>query len=58
MAPLDWLLYSDFAVLVGLITSYMPFMMFPMWVSLAGIDHRLIQASWMLGASPARTFLR
>jgi ABC-type spermidine/putrescine transport system permease subunit I len=56
--PVDWLLYSDFAVFVGLITSYMPFMLFPLWVSLAGIDRRLIQASWMLGASPVRTFLK
>lgn len=54
--PLDWLLYSDFAVLVGLITSYMPFMIFPMWMSLAGIDRPLIHASWVLGAPPARTF--
>jgi ABC-type spermidine/putrescine transport system permease subunit I len=56
--PVDWLLYSDFAVFVGLITSYMPFMLFPLWVSLAGIDRRLIQASWMLGAAPARTFFK
>ena len=56
--PLDWLLYSDVAVLIGLVTSYMPFMIFPLWLSLAGIDRRLIQASWMLGAPPARTFLR
>jgi ABC-type spermidine/putrescine transport system permease subunit I len=56
--PVDWLLYSDFAVFVGLITSYMPFMLFPLWVSLTGIDHRLIQASWILGASPARTFVK
>jgi ABC-type spermidine/putrescine transport system permease subunit I len=56
--PVDWLLYSDFAVLIGLITSYMPFMIFPMWMSLAGIDRRLVQASWMLGAPPATTFLR
>jgi ABC-type spermidine/putrescine transport system permease subunit I len=55
--PLDWLLYSDFAVLVGLVTSYMPFMIFPMWLSLAGIDRPLIHASWVLGATPARTFL-
>jgi ABC-type spermidine/putrescine transport system permease subunit I len=53
---LDWLLYSDFSVLVGLISSYMPFMIFPMWLSLAGIDRTLIQASWLLGASPSRTF--
>jgi ABC-type spermidine/putrescine transport system permease subunit I len=56
--PLDWLLYSDVAVLLGLITSYMPFMIFPLWLSLAGIDRRLIQASWMLGAPPIRTFAR
>jgi ABC-type spermidine/putrescine transport system permease subunit I len=56
--PVDWLLYSDFAVFVGLVTSYMPFMIFPLWLALAGIDRRLIEASWLLGASPARTFLR
>ena len=55
--PLDWLLYSDFAVLVGLVTSYMPFMIFPIWLSLAGIERPLIQASWVLGAPPVRTFL-
>jgi ABC-type spermidine/putrescine transport system permease subunit I len=54
--PLDWLLYSDFSVLIGLISSYMPFMIFPMWLSLAGIDRALIHASWLLGASPSRTF--
>jgi ABC-type spermidine/putrescine transport system permease subunit I len=57
-APVDWLLYSDVAVLVGLVTSYMPFMVFPLWLSLVGIERSLIQASWLLGAGPARTFLR
>jgi ABC-type spermidine/putrescine transport system permease subunit I len=57
-APLDWLLYSDFAVLIGLLTSYVPFMIFPLWLSISGIDRRLIQASWLLGAEPTRTFLR
>lgn len=57
-APLDWLLYSDFAVATGLVASYMPFMVFPLWLSLSGIDRRLIQASWLLGAGPVRTFLR
>lgn len=57
-APVDWLLYSDFAVVVGLFTSYMPFMVFPLWLALNGIDRRLIQASWLLGAGPLRTFLR
>jgi ABC-type spermidine/putrescine transport system permease subunit I len=54
---IDWLLYSDFAVLVGMISAYMPFMIFPLWMSIGGIDQRLIEASWMLGAAPRRTFL-
>jgi len=56
--PVDWLLFSDFSVLVGLVTSYMPFMIYPLWLALAGIDRGLIQASWMLGAPPLSTFLR
>jgi ABC-type spermidine/putrescine transport system permease subunit I len=54
--PIDWLLYSDFSVLVGMVSSYMPFMVFPLWMSIAGIDRRLAEASWMLGAPPWRTF--
>src|SRR5436853_95851 len=54
----DWLLFSDFAVFVGLISSYMPFMIYPLWAALDGLDRRLVEASWLLGASPRRTFLR
>jgi ABC-type spermidine/putrescine transport system permease subunit I len=57
-APLDWLLYSDFAVMLGLVSSYMPFMIFPIYLALAGLDRRLIEASWLLGANRVRTFLR
>ena len=56
--PLDWLLFGDFSVFVGLISSYMPIMVFPLWLSLSGIDRRLIEASWMLGANPLVTFFR
>ena len=56
--PLDWLLYSDFAVYLGLITAYMPFMVFPIWLSLSAIDPRLSEASWMLGEGPVATFWR
>lgn len=56
--PLDWLLFGDFSVFVGLISSYMPIMVFPLWLSLSGIDRRLIEASWMLGANPLVTFVR
>lgn len=57
-APVDWLLYSTFSVYVGLVASYMPFMVFPLWLSLSGIDRRLIEASYLLGASPIATFVR
>jgi len=33
-------------------------MVFPLWMSLSGIDRRLTEASWMLGAPPLRTFVR
>lgn len=56
--PLDWLLFSDFAVYLGLITAYMPFMVFPIWLSLSGIDKRLAEASWLLGEGPFTTFRR
>jgi ABC-type spermidine/putrescine transport system permease subunit I len=56
--PLDWLLFSDFAVYLGLVTAYMPFMIFPIWLSLSGIDRRLLEVSWVLGEAPAATFWR
>ncbi len=56
--PVDWLLYSDFAVYLGLITAYMPFMIFPIWLALTGIDRRYLEASWMLGEPPLATFRR
>jgi ABC-type spermidine/putrescine transport system permease subunit I len=56
--PVDWLLYSNFAVFIGLLTSYMPFMVFPLWLALAGIDRRLVEASWLLGSPPLASFFR
>jgi ABC-type spermidine/putrescine transport system permease subunit I len=55
---IDWLLFSDFSVFIGLISSYMPLMIYPLWAALAGIDRRLVEASWLLGASPRMTFWR
>lgn len=55
--PLSWLLYSDFSVLLGLVASYMPFMVFPIWLALVGIDRRLMEAGTMLGGRPYRVFL-
>src|SRR5262249_30104672 len=54
--PIDWLLFSNFAVVLGLVVSYVPFMIYPLWLSLAGIDRRFVEASWMLGVPPGQTF--
>jgi ABC-type spermidine/putrescine transport system permease subunit I len=56
--PVDWLLFSDFSVYLGLVAAYMPFMIYPIWLSLSTIDRRLVEASWMLGEPPLPTFLR
>lgn len=56
--PLDWLLYSDFSVFLGLISTYMPFMIFPLFLSIAAIDRQYFEASADLGASAVTTFLR
>lgn len=56
--PLDWLLFSDVAVLIGLVTASIPFVVFPVWLSLRTIDASLLEASADLGAAPATTFRR
>ena len=56
--PLDWLLYSDFAVFLGLISTYMPFMIFPLVLSIGAIDRQYLEASADLGASAFTTFRR
>lgn len=53
--PLDWLLFSDFAVMVGLVASYLPFVIFPLLLSLRRVEHNYIAAAQDLGAGFART---
>ena len=54
--PLDWLLFSEFAVVVGSIGPYFPSMVWPLYISLSLIDDELIKASRDLGAGPFATF--
>ncbi|MFZ9709086.1 MAG: ABC transporter permease subunit [Steroidobacteraceae bacterium] len=56
-APLT-LLYTDFAVYVGIIYSYLPFMILPLYSNLEKHDLTLLEASADLGARPITTFLR
>ena len=48
--PLDWLLFSDFAVMVGLVASYMPFAVFPLLLSMRRITPGHLAAAQDLGA--------
>lgn len=56
--PLSWLLYSTFAVIVGQVYGELPFMIFPLYVSLERLDRRLIEAALDLGANRFWAFLR
>lgn len=51
-------MYTDFAVLVGLISDILPFMVIPIHTSIRKIDHSLIEASYDLGANRFQTFVR
>ncbi|MEO1468352.1 MAG: ABC transporter permease [Pseudomonadota bacterium] len=53
--PLEWLLYSDFAVVLALVHLYTLFMVVPIFNSLMRIDPALIEAARDAGASPAQT---
>jgi ABC-type spermidine/putrescine transport system permease subunit I len=54
-APIEWLLFSDFSVYLGLVASYFPNMVWPLYLSITLIDDELLKASADLGASPAAT---
>ncbi len=52
------LIYTPFAVLIGIIYGYLPLMVFPIYVSLDRLDKRLLEASSDLGAKPFATFMQ
>jgi ABC-type spermidine/putrescine transport system permease subunit I len=54
-SPIEWLLYSNFSVYLGLIGPYFPNMVMPIYLAILLIDNDLLQASADLGASPAAT---
>ena len=51
------LLYNTGAVLTGMIYSYLPFMVLPLYANLVKLDQRLLEAASDLGARPITTFL-
>lgn len=57
-APIETLLYSEFAVMIGLIYGELPFMILPLYASIEKLDLSLLEAAGDLGASPFWTFLK
>ena len=56
-APLT-LLYTPFAVLLGLVYGFLPFMILPIYASLEKLDPTLLEAAETLGATPLAGFRR
>jgi spermidine/putrescine transport system permease protein len=57
-APVGFLLYSPFAVILMLTHIYTPFVFLPIYAALEHIPRPLVEASQDLGAGPLKTFLR
>lgn len=56
-APLG-ILYTPTAVLIGLVYSFLPFMVLPIYASLEKLDLRLVEAAFDLGADRRRALSR
>jgi len=57
-APLEFLLYSQTAVIITLAHAWAAFAILPMYVSLEKIDKSLLEAATDLGDGPVMRFLR
>lgn len=49
---------TSFAVVLGMIYNYLPFMIMPIYTVISGIDRRLVEAAQDLGANRIQTFTR
>ncbi|MBD0848561.1 putrescine ABC transporter permease PotH [Pectobacterium versatile] len=50
------ILHTNLAVYIGVVYSYLPFMVLPIYTALMRLDYSLVEASLDLGARPLRTF--
>ena len=56
-SPVVWL-STDSAMYLGIVYSYLPFMILPLYATLAKMDAALLEAASDLGASPRQVFWR
>ena len=52
------ILQTDIAVYIGVVYTYLPFMILPLYANLVKLDGSLLEASADLGAGPVSTFFR
>lgn len=55
-APLD-ILYTPTAVYIGIVYSYLPFIVLPLYATLVRLDNSLLEAAADLGCPPVKQFL-
>ena len=53
--PIEWLLYSDFSIILALVHLFTFFMIVPIFNSMMRIDRRLIEAAYDAGATGWQT---
>lgn len=56
--PVEWLIYSKFAVIVTLVSVFFPITILPIYSVLMNIHPNLLEAARDLGAGAARTFFK
>ncbi|MDR2452951.1 MAG: ABC transporter permease subunit [Candidatus Accumulibacter sp.] len=54
----EQLMYSPFSLTLGMVYTYLPFMVLPLFATLSRMDLRLIEAAQDLGATPWQAFWR
>jgi putrescine transport system permease protein len=52
------MMQTDFAMYIGIVYSYLPFMILPLYSNLEKHDNTLLEAAVDLGATPLKAFLR
>ena len=63
LVPVDWavrsipMMHTDFAVVLVMVYTYLPFMILPLYASLERLDPTLDEAAMDLGSTPPRVFL-
>lgn len=50
------MMYTPFAMMVGMVYTYLPFMILPLYATLVKMDLRLLEAAADLGATPLQAF--